>query len=202
MLEERGVKVDHTTIYRWVQYYAPKLLDQLKWYWKGRRSSTWYVDETYIKIRGKWHYLYRAVDERGHTIDFYLSKTRTTHAAKRFLGKAVRKLKEWEHPKVINTDKNAAYLGAIRGLKGGNKLESDLIHRKVKYLNNRIEGDHARLKRIMKPKAGFKSMKSAYATIKGIELMRMFRKGRFDIWLRGEGVKGEVRLITQNLMAC
>lgn len=202
MMEERGVKVDHTTIYRWVQYYAPKLLDKLKWYWKRSYGSTWYVDETYVKVKGQWRYLYRAIDGRGNTIDFYLSRTRNSHAAKLFLSKSLRKLAEWQRPKTINTDQNPAYGKAITALKSEGRLPELLIHRQVKYLNNGIECDHGKLKRVIKPTLGFKSMKTAYATIKGFELMRMFKKGRFDFWKYGRGIEGEVRLITDNLLAC
>ena len=89
MLCERGVDVDHSTIYRWVICYAPKLLDKLKWYWKPTLGYSWRVDETYVKVKGKWAYLYRALDREGDTIDFYLSPTRNTKAAKRFLNKAL-----------------------------------------------------------------------------------------------------------------
>ena len=96
-LAERGVPVDHTTIYRWVQTYAPEIERRLRWQWKrlGFRQS-WRVDETYVKVRGRWAYLYRAVTEAGDTIDFYLSPTRNAKAAKRFLSKALRPFKDYE----------------------------------------------------------------------------------------------------------
>jgi transposase-like protein len=200
MLTERGVIVDHSTIYRWVQFYAPKILEKLKWYWKPRLRFSWYVDETYIKVKGKWVYLYRALDKRGHTIDFYLSQTRNTTAAKRFLGKALKSIPRCDHPQSINTDKNPTYGKAITALKTEGKCNPDLEHRQVKYLNNRIESDHGKLKRLIKPTLGFKSMKTAYATIKGFEVMRMFKKGRFNIWTYGKGVQGEIQLITNNLL--
>ena len=87
MLTERGVSVYHSTIYRWVQGYAPKILDKLKWYWKPSLGYSWRVDETYVKVKGKWVYLYRAVDSSGNTIDFYLSRTRNANAASVFLVK-------------------------------------------------------------------------------------------------------------------
>ena len=93
MMTERGVAVDHSTIYRWVQRFAPEMEKRLRWQWRRPQSRSWRVDETYIKVRGKWAYLYRAVDKLGNTIDFYLSATRNTKAAKRFLGKALRGLK-------------------------------------------------------------------------------------------------------------
>ena len=82
MMAERGVSVDHSTIYRWVQRYAPEIEKRLRWHWRRPRSGSWRVDETYVKVRGKWSYLYRAVDKLGNTIDFYLSPTRNTMAAK------------------------------------------------------------------------------------------------------------------------
>jgi transposase-like protein len=102
MMTERGVSVDHSTIYRWVQRYAPEIEKRLRWHWRRPRSRSWRVDETYVKVRGKWSYLYRAVDKLGNTIDFYLSPTRNTIAAKRFLAKALRGLKDWEQPAVIH----------------------------------------------------------------------------------------------------
>ncbi len=86
MLAERGISVDHTTIYRWVQCYAPEMEKRLRWFWRRGFDPSWRLDETYVKVRGKWTYLYRAVDKRGDTIDFYLSPTRSAKAAKRFLG--------------------------------------------------------------------------------------------------------------------
>jgi transposase-like protein len=200
MLAERGITVDHTTLYRWVIYYAPKILDKLKWYWKPTLGYSWRVDETYVKIKGKWVYLYRALDKCGNTIDFYLSPTRSSDAAKRFLSKAMKSLKHWAQPGVINTDKNPSYTKAIAELKEEGKCSAELEHRQVKYLNNIIESDHGKLKRLIKPTLGFKSMRTAYATIKGFE-MRMFKKGRFDIWKYGQGIQGEIRIITDNLLA-
>jgi transposase, IS6 family len=201
MLTERGVEVDHSTLYRWVQYYAPKILDKLKWYWKPRLGLSWRVDETYVKVKGKWVYLYRAVDKSGDTIDFYLSTTRNANAAKRFLAKALKSIPEYSQPSSINTDKNPAYGKAINALKADGKCRAELEHRQVKYLNNIIESDHGKLKRLIKPTLGFKSMKTAYATIKGFEIMRMFKKGRFELWKYGQGVQGEIRIITDNLLA-
>lgn len=200
MLAERGITVDHTTLYRWVIYYAPKILDKLKWYWKPTLGYSWRVDETYVKIKGKWVYLYRALDKCGNTIDFYLSPTRSSDAAKRFLSKAMKSLKHWAQPGVINTDKNPSYTKAIAELKEEGKCSAELEHRQVKYLNNIIESDHGKLKRLIKPTLGFKSMRTAYATIKGFE-MRMFKKDRFDIWKYGQGIQGEIRIITDNLLA-
>ena len=110
MIGECGIGVDHCTIYRWVQTYAPKIEKRLRWHWRRPQSTSWRVDETYIKVRGRWAYSYRAVDKFGHTIDFYLSTTRNAKAAKRFLGKALNGLKRWQKPTVINTDKAPPYV--------------------------------------------------------------------------------------------
>lgn len=201
MLTERGVEVDHSTIYRGVQYYAPKILDKLKWYWKPKLGLSWRVDETYIKVKGKWVYLYRVLDKHGNTIDFYLSRTRNTNAAKLFLSKALKSIPEYYHPRSINTDKNPTYGKAIAELKATGRCPQDLEHRQVKYLNNIIESDHGKLKRLIKPTLGFKSMKTAYATIKGFEIMRMFKKRRFELWKYGQGIQGKIRIITDNLLA-
>ena len=118
MLGERGVSADHSTIYRWVQRYAPEMEKRLRWYWKRPGfSRSWRVDETYIKVKGQWTYLYRAVDKDGDTIDFYLLPTRNAKAAKRFLGKAANGLKDWEKPETINTDKASTYGIAIGELR-------------------------------------------------------------------------------------
>ena len=201
MLLERGVEVDHSTIYRWVQYYAPRLLDKLKWYWKPTLGYSWRVDETYVRVKGKWSYLYRAIDKQGNTIDFYLSSTRNMNAAKRFLGKALGSIPDYAYPESINTDKKPAYAAAIISLKAQGKIYDNLKHRQVKYLNNTIESDHGKLKRLIKPTLGFKSMKTAYATIKGFELMRMFKKGQFKLWQYGQDIIGKIRIITDNLLA-
>ena len=89
MMAERGVSVDHSTIYRWVQKYVPEIEKRLRWHWRRPHSRSWRVDETYVRVGGKWSYLYQAVDKLGNTIDFYLSPTRNTMAAKRFLTKAI-----------------------------------------------------------------------------------------------------------------
>jgi transposase-like protein len=195
MLEERGVNVDHTTLYRWVQHYAPEMEKRLRWYWKHPLWKSWRVDETYVKVKGKWVYLYRAVDKSGNTIDFYLSPTRNTSAAKRFLGKALNGLKDWEKPLIINTDKAPTYGPAIAALKKEGKLPEETVHRQVKYLNNVVEVDHGKLKQLIKPVRGFKSMKTAYATIKGFEVMRALHKGQARLFQYGGGIMGEVRLI-------
>jgi IS6 family transposase len=179
MLAERGVNVDHSTIYRWVQRYAPEMEKRLRWYWRNPSDlCPWHMDETYVKVNGRWAYLYRAVDSRGRTVDFYLSSRRNSKAAYRFLGKILNNVKKWQIPRFINTDKAPAYGRALALLKREGRCPSDVEHRQIKYRNNVIECDHGKLKRIIGATLGFKSMKTAYATIKGIEVMRALRKGR------------------------
>ena len=133
MIGERGVSVDCSTIYRWVQRFAPKIEKRLRWRWRGPRSASWRLDETYVKVRGQWAYLYRALDKHGNTIEFYLSPTRNTAAAKRFLGKALQRLNDLEKPSVINTDKAPTYAAALAELKEEGKYPADTLHRQVKY---------------------------------------------------------------------
>lgn len=153
------------------------------------------MDETYIKVKGQWKYLYRAVTKSGDTIDFYLSSTRNAKAAKRFLAKALRPLKDWEMPYTINTDKAGCYSQAIRELKKDGKCPKETDHRQVKYLNNVVEADHGKLKRLIKPTLGFKSMKTAYATIKGFEVMLALKKQQARNFNFSGDIKGEIRII-------
>ena len=197
MLAERGVNVDYTTIYRWVQRYAPEMEKRLRWYWRNPTDRhLWHLDETYVKVNGKWAYLYRAVDQRGHTLDFYLSARRNTHSAYCFLGKILNHVKKWQIPRVINTDKPHTYGRALSRLKQEGKCPEDLDHRQIKYKNNVIECDHGKLKRIIKATLGFKSMKTAYATIKGIEVMRALRKAQASLFYNGN-ILGEVWLVNK-----
>lgn len=183
MMGERGVKVDHTTLYRWVQAYAPELKKRTEWY-QRKYCRAWHLDETYIKVNGQWKYLYRALDEQGNTLDFYLSHTRNKKAAKRFLNKLLKRFKIDDLDE-INTDKNPSYGAAIKELRIEEKLPEYVNHRQSKYKNNGIEADHGKLKRLIRPMRGMQSMKTAFATIKGFEAMRMFKKGQFDMWLYG-----------------
>jgi transposase, IS6 family len=187
MLTERGVPVDHTTVYRWVQRYAPELDKQTRWYRRVGEwtAQSWRVDETYLRIGGKWCYLYRAVTSHGDTLDFYLSTRRNTASAKRFLAKTLRSTAHAGPPRVINTDKNPALAAAIAELKADGWCATSVRHQAVKYLNNRIEGDHGRLKRILGPKCGFKTLVTAYRTLKGIEAMHALRKGQGRIFAYG-----------------
>lgn len=135
------------------------------------------------------------MDKHGNTIDFYLSAVRNTAAAKRFLGKALNGLKDWEKPTVINTDKTPTYGAALVELKAEGKCPPDTEHRQVKYLNNVVEADHGKLKQLIRPVRGFKTLKTANATIKGFEVMRALRKGQAASFNMTRDMKGEARLV-------
>src|SRR5207302_1659078 len=152
MMRERGLHVDHTTIYRWVQHYAPELEKRCRPHLKGTTDS-WRVDETYVKIKGVWMYLYRAVDSHGNTLEFLLSATRDAQAVKRFFAKALG-ASHTVTPCVITVDKNAAYPKALKELKTTGVIPASCELRQSKYLNNLIEQDHRFLKRLVKPGMG------------------------------------------------
>ena len=195
MMTERGVAVDHSTIYRWVQRFAPEMEKRLRRQWRRPQSRSWRVDETYIKVRGKWAYLYRAVDKLGNTIDFYLSATRNTKAAKRFLGKALRGLKEWEQPEVLNTDKAPAYAAAIAELKAEGKCPKDTRHRQVKYLNNVVEADHGKLKLLIRPVPRVQDAEDGLRHDQGLRGdARAAQGARPGCRLQG-GIVGEARIV-------
>jgi len=179
MMAERGVEVDHTTIMRWVHQYSPEIEKKVRRYLKPTNDS-WRVDETYIKVKGEYKYLYRAVDSNGNTIDFMLSAKRNRKAAKRFLKKALSS----DHnqiPRAITVDKNPAYPPAINELKNDKILPQNVGIRQIKYLNNIIEQDHRSTKRIVNPMLGFQSFQSANKTLKGIEAMNMIKKGQVGV---------------------
>jgi transposase-like protein len=134
MMQERGVTVDPSTIFRWVQRYAPEIEKRIRPY-RGPRSRSWRVDETYVRVGGKWKYLFRAVDKHGQLIDFVLSDRRNTRAAYRFLRKALRTMRDYP-PSSITTDKLASYPKAIRRLQREGLLSKDVEHRTSKYLTD------------------------------------------------------------------
>ncbi len=215
MMRERGLRVDHTTIYRWVQHYAPELEKRCRPHLKACNDS-WKVDETYVKVRKTWMYLYRAVDSEGNTLEFLLSPTRDAQAAKRFFLKALpstaasapgahlvkEQVKEptdaaspaTSIPRVINVDKNAAYPKAIAELKTAGILSASVELRQVKYLNNLIEQDHRFIKRLVKPGMGFFSVETAGRTLQGYEVMNMIRKGQVRGVDKGD-ISGQVAFI-------
>jgi transposase-like protein len=193
MMQERRVEVDPSTIFRWVQRYAPEIERRVRQY-QGFRSGSWRVDETYVRGGGRWKYLFRAVDKHGQLIDFMLSDRRNTRAAYRFLRKAIKMMSDYP-PELITTDKLASYPKAIQRLQSEGLLSKDVEHQTPKYLNNIIEADHGGLKRVIRPTRGFQRMKTASATIKGFEVMRMIRRGHCI--QQQLGAIGEIRLVNQ-----
>jgi transposase-like protein len=170
LMEERGVLLDHATIQRWVVKYSPQLEEAFH---RCKRPVwvSWRMDETYIKSKGQWYYLYRAVDKTGQTIDFLLTEQRDEQAAKRFLTKAIRR-----HgvPEKITIDGSAANKAAIESY--NEEHGTTIVIRQIKYLNNIVEQDHRGVKRVTRPMLGFKSFDAAQETLVFIELMHMIKK--------------------------
>src|SRR5262247_746768 len=164
LMEERGVAVDHATIQRWVVKYSPQLEEAFHRRKRSVRVS-WRMDETYVKVKGQWCYLYRAVDKYGQTIDFLLTEHRDTEAALRFLKKAIRRNGLPETITIDGSDANAAAIKRYNEEHG-----TAIIIRQVKYLNNIVEQDHRAIKRVARPMLGFKAFEAAPATLAGIEL--------------------------------
>ncbi|MDM5186222.1 IS6 family transposase [Bacillus sp. DX4.1] len=191
MMEERGLSMAHTTIMRWVHQYGPELDERVRCHLKPTNDS-WRVDETYIKVKGQWMYLYRAVDSEGSTIDFYLSKTRDKQAAKRFLKKALRSF-HVSKPRVITVDKNPAYPVAIEELKKEKKMTVGIQIRQIKYLNNIVEQDHRFIKKRVRSMLGLKSFYTTKSIISGIEAMHMVKKGQ--LVLPGKSVQNQKEII-------
>ena len=168
------IKVDHTTIYRWVQQYS-KVLYALwrKQNRQGTCNGSWRMDETYVKIKGKNHYLYRAVDSNGFTLDLWLRKHRDTKVAKAFFKRLVR---EHGAPRALVTDKYAATLKAIRELQEEAILPADLDHRTTKVLNNILEQDHRLIKKRLPKSCGLQTMHTARPILQGIEVLHALDK--------------------------
>ena len=179
MMAERGISVDHASVHRWVVRYSPELLERFNLR-KRSVSRKWHVDETYIKVRGQWKYLYRAIDSNCDTIEFWFSERRNLTAAKRFLARA---LKRHGRPERSFIDGSQTNREAILSCDTTDRLRNT-SRRKLKpirirqnqYLNNLIEQDHRAINRRVQPMLGFKSIDSARAILSGIEMMHMMRK--------------------------
>ena len=192
MLADRGVVVDHTTLFRWVQAYAAKLEQRVRRHLRPCTGS-WRVDETYIKVKGVWTYLYRAVDSLGQTIDFLLSARRDAAAAKRFFRKALAQ-PHTVNPRTITVDKNPAYPRAAADMKRAGELWRYSQLRQCKYLTNIVEQDHRRIKRLVRPGLGFGSLRTARRTLAGYEVMAMIRKGQVHN-ISGRDMPGQAAFI-------
>jgi putative transposase len=178
MMAERGLSVDHSTVHRWVVRFSPQLLERFN---RRKRTVTgkWHVDETYINVRGRWMYLYRAIDSVGDTVEYFFSEHRDLVAAKRFLRKA---LVRHGRPDRIVIDGSQTNHEAILSCDAESRLRDHsrrlkpIRIRKSQYLNNRIEQDHRRIKRRIRSMLGFKSQASASIILSGIEMIHMMRK--------------------------
>jgi putative transposase len=170
LLSIRGVKVDHATIQRWVFKFTPTIEEQFR---KRKKSvgRRWRMDDTYIKVKGQWRYLYRAVDKEGNTVDFLLTKRRQRISAQSFLIKAIEGNGK---PELINIDKSGANKSAIRVY--NKRTFSKIQIRQCKYLTNIVEQDHRMIKWRIVRGLGFKEFESAKRTIAGIEIVRMIKK--------------------------
>ena len=171
LLAERGIEVDHVTIYRWVQRFTPLLVDAAG---PCRHSvgDRWFVDETYVKVAGTWRYVYRAVDQYGQIIDVFVSRRRDFRAARRFFATALRAHGE---PVEVVTDRAPALRAAIEGLMPA------AFHNTEQYANNRVECDHGRLKARLRPMRGLKRDHSARLVMSGHALMQNLRRGHYEL---------------------
>lgn len=158
-------------------------------------NDSWRVDETYIKVKGEWMYLYRAVDSDGNTVEFMLSASRDALSAKRFFRKALR-ARHTTSPRVINVDKNPSYPKAVSKLKKKGTLPPGCELRPIKHLNNLIEQDHRFIKRRVNPGMGFRSFDTAWRTLQGYEAMHQLRKGQVQGTTRGD-VRSQLRFVDQ-----
>jgi transposase-like protein len=192
MMQERGLDVDHSTVFRWVQRYAPEINERIRQPLKMSGTS-YRVDETYIKVGKTCKYLYRAVDKQGNTIEFMLSAKHDVFAAKRFFKKMMRA----EHrrlPFSISVDKNAAYPEAFSDSQDERIVPKDCQLRRVKYLNNVIEQDHRFIKKKVRASQCLKSFHTAERTLEGIEAVNMMRKGQVKI-LAGSDAMGQAKFV-------
>lgn len=192
MMHERGIAVDHSTVWRWLQVYAPEINKRIRTHLKMSGTS-YRVDETYIKVGKTSKYLYRAVDKKGNTIEFMLSAKRDVLAAKRFFEKVMRA----DHrrlPFTISVDKNAAYPEAFTSSQDEKILPKDCKLWRVKYLKNIIEQDHRFIKKKARASQCFKRFHTAERTLEGIKAMNMMRKGQVKR-LVGNDAQGQSKFV-------
>jgi IS6 family transposase len=187
LILERGLSVDHTSIWRWTQRYGPEVYRSLRGEVQ-RKSSTWHMDETFVRIAGKWMYLFRAVDSYGQTVDFYLSETRDREAAKIFLKRALAN-PDHRPPHVCARDGLRSYPAALRELQNEGQV-GQYRQRTQQYCNNRIESDHRHIKRRLRAMQGPRTKATAWAVIQGIEAAQMIRKGQV-LGITGHNQQGQ-----------
>ena len=191
-MRERGLSVDHVTIFRWVQRYAPEINKRMRPHLKMSGTS-YRIDETYVKVGREWRYLYRAGDSAGSTIEFMLSARRDVLAAKRFF-KNMMRADHRRLPLTIGTDKHASYPEAFSYSVKGKVLPSDCKLKRIKYLKNIIEQDHRAIRRRWRAAQCFRSFHTAERTLEGIEAMHMMRKGQVKR-LDGRDAEGQAKFV-------
>jgi transposase, IS6 family len=188
LMAERNLTVDHTTVWRWVQAYAPEIRKRLQGQLKYK-GATWFMDETHVRVAGRWMYLCRAVDNCGDTVDFYLSETRDRDAAKRFLQTAMAN-PDNRPPRAFSVDGNRSYQAAIRELRRDGEFVRKCRYRRGRYRNNRIESDHGHVKRRWRALQGARTLATARRVIDGIEATQMIRKGQV-LWIPQHNRRGQ-----------
>ena len=171
LLAERGVDVDHVTIYRWVQRFTPLVIDAAR---PCRHSvgDRWFVDETYVRVAGVWRYVYRAVDQNGQVIDVNVSKRRNVDAATRFFETM---LAGRDRPREVTTDLAAPLLRVV------DELLPEVLHDTSQFANNRIECDHGRLKARLRPMRGLRTDRTASVVIRGHAFIQNLRRGHYEL---------------------
>ena len=171
LLAERGVEVDHVTVYRWVQRFTPLLIDAAR-PCRHATGDRWFADETYVKIAGRWVYPYRAIDQFGQVIDVLVAEKRDMAATRRFFTRA---LKHGPSPTEITTDRAAAYLRVL------DELVPTACHLTEQYANNAIEADHGRLKSRLRPMRGLKQLRCAQVISAGHAFIQNIRRGHYEL---------------------
>jgi transposase-like protein len=174
LLAERGVEVDHVTVFRWVQRFTPLLADAAR-FTRHSPGDRWFVDETYVKVNGVWRYVYRAIDQRGQVIDVMLTRRRDAAAARRFFTRVLRTLKVT--PSEVVTDAAPVYPAVL------DELVPSARHHVERYANNPIEADHGQLKRRLRPMRGLQHDRTAQVVIAGHAFMQNLRRGHYNLGL-------------------
>ena len=180
LLAERGIEVDHVTVYRWVQRFTPLLADAAR-FARHSPGDRWFVDETYVKVNGVWRYVYRAVDQHGQVIDVLLSARRDAAAARRFFTRALRTLKVT--PSEVVTDAAPVYPAVL------DELVPSAWHHVEQYANNPIEADHGQLKRRLRPMRGLQTDRTAQVVIAGHAFVQNLRRGHYELGLDAPPVR-------------
>lgn len=194
LLAERSIAVDRSTVFRWVQKFGPELTKRTEKHLR-RASVDWHVDETYIRVGGKWRYLWRAVDANGQMVDFRLTARRDAKAARAFLNKAIERVR-LHRPVTIVTDKAHSYRRVIREINHRYDPHFDSIrYIDRKWWNNLIESDHAAMKRLLEYRQSFRSLRTAKATLSGIKTIRTIKRGH--VHHKQQGVAREIQFIAQ-----